>query len=523
VAATAAPAIAALLSSGPATSGTPTNAAAAPRPTSPDYARSSMDSGVWRWNRWQDNQGSPNHDLKGIREAIGASSQAAGGLDGSGVGVALIDTGIVSTPALPASRIVNGPDLSFESQSDDLRYLDTYGHGTHLAGIIAGNDPADNFKGVAPGVKLTSVKVGANHGVVDVSEVIAGIDWVVEHRNDDSRAPIKVINLAYGTQGTQDASRDPLSFAVENAWRAGIVVVVAAGNDGETSTRLNDPGFNPYVLTVGSVSDKGTYSKSDDELSKFSNRSSARNLDLAAPGETIVSLRDPGASIDVDYTAARVGNRYFRGSGTSQATAVVAGAAALLLQSRPSLRPDQVKALLKSSSTPINKGTAAKMGIGQLNLAAALSASTPNAVTQTWPRGTGTGSLEAARGGVYVQRDGKNLTGENDLFGSFSTSSWAKASAAGDSWQGGTWMGRRMAGDGWTGTSWASRTWGSATWRSSTWGSSSYRNNYNDNSWYDNSWSGRYWSGGKWTGLSWSSLLFLGRYWSGSSWDKIDN
>ena len=202
---------------------------------------------------WNESSATPL-PMTQVNKIIGATSTAATGLDGTGVGVAMIDTGVVSVPGLPAAHIVNGPDLSFESQAPNLRYLDTFGHGTHLAGIIMGNDPATGFRGVAPGVKLTSVKVGGTEGVVDVSEVIAGIDWVVAHRNDDPANPIRVINLSYGTDSTQSPRTDPLSFAVENAWRAGIVVVVAGGNAGSGPDRLDNPAADRYVLAVGSAS-----------------------------------------------------------------------------------------------------------------------------------------------------------------------------------------------------------------------------------------------------------------------------
>ena len=266
-----------------------------------------------------------------VAQVIGATSAAATGLDGTGVGVALIDTGVVPVPGLPAAQIVNGPDLSFESQSDKLRYLDTFGHGTHMAGIIVGNDSSVGLKGIATKAKLTSVKVGSAGGVVDVSQMIAAIDWVVQHRNDDPANPIKVLNLSYGTDMTlAQPYSDPLTFAVENAWLHGIVVVVAGGNAGSGQSDLSDPAYDPYVLSVGSASTKGTVSQSDDRLSTFSSTSTGRNVDVLAPGESIVSLRDQGSYVDVNFPNARVGSRLFRGSGSSQATAVVSGAVALL-------------------------------------------------------------------------------------------------------------------------------------------------------------------------------------------------
>nr|WP_240939804.1 S8 family serine peptidase [Planosporangium flavigriseum] len=429
-------------------------------------------------------------------------------LTGAGVGVALIDTGVVGVPGLPAAQVVNGPDLSFESQGAAVRYLDTYGHGTHLAGIIVGDDPATGFRGLAPKAKLTSVKVGSATGAVDVSQVIAAVDWVVQHRNDNPANPIRVLNLAYGSDSTQPALVDPLSFAVENAWRNGIVVVVSGGNGGIVSSTLRNPAYDPYVLSVGSASTKGTQSYADDELSLFSSVSATRNIDLLAPGESIVSLRDPGSYIDKAFPVARVGDRLFKGTGSSQSAAVVSGAVALLLQDRPNLTPDQVKAVLKSSATPLTKGKAATMRLGALNLAAALNQRTP-AVTQTYLRAMGVGSIEAGRGSSHVADRGMPLVGEKDLFGMFIAADWSSRSAAGTAWKGGQWMGRRMAGDGWTGTSWTSQTWASATWPGRSWGGSNWDDNNDD----EHTWNGWHWSGSGWSGWHWA-----GDRWSATSW-----
>jgi serine protease AprX len=458
--------------------------------------------GGWQVGGWQAAvSGVASTTMADVAKAVGAS---ATGLDGTGVGVALIDTGVAPVPGLPAARVVNGPDLSVESQAATLRYLDSFGHGTHMAGIIAGSDTSAGFQGLAPGVKLTSVKVGTANGAVDVTQVIAAIDWVVDHRNDDRNNPIRVLNLSYGTPGNAPSYLDPLTFAVENAWNHGIVVVVAGGNGGRT-TGLTNPGYDPFVLSVGSSTPDGT------ALSAFTNTSntrtvdwSVRSIDVAAPGEGIVSLRDPGSNVDTLFPIARVGDSLFRGSGTSQATAVVSGAVALLLQKRPWLDPDQVKALLKASATRLTSGVGATQGIGVVNVANALRKSAPDGY-QYWTEGSGAGSLDSARGGVTVVKDTHPLKGENSLFGGFIPAVWAEEAADETSWQGGTWMGWRIAGDGWTGTSWASKTWGSATWAGGAWDGSG--------TWTDDSWSGHYWSNGEWSGHYWS-----GHYWSSDGW-----
>jgi serine protease AprX len=248
-----------------------------------------------------------------IAKTIGVDRLWAAGLTGRGVGIALIDTGVTKVPGLASGNVVYGPDLSFESQDPATRYRDNFGHGTHLAGIMVGNDPVSGFRGLAPGAKLTSVKVGVGNGSVDVVQVLAAIDWVVEHRNDDPRNPIRVITLAYGTDSQQDYRTGPLAFAVEQAWKAGIVVVVAGGNDGVTAPKLVNPAFDPYAIAVGATDDHATVSASDDTLEDFSSRGDAsRRVDFVAPGRSVLSLRDPGSFIDVNYPDARVGSGLVR-------------------------------------------------------------------------------------------------------------------------------------------------------------------------------------------------------------------
>ena len=463
-------------------------------------AGSLLDTG-WQAGGWQGANGTTGGlSMTDVAKAIGAYGD---GLDGTGVGVALIDTGVSQIPGLPSAHVVNGPDLSFESQGATVRYRDTYGHGTHMAGIIIGNDSATGFKGLAPGAKLTSVKVSSAAGSVDVSQVIAGIDWVVQHRNDDASYPIRVLNLSYGTPGTQPAWSDPLTFAVENAWKHGVVVVVAGGNGSNSAGQLTNPGYDPAVLAVGSAATNPTPSLPGVALSTFTDTSASRNIDLTAPGESIVSLRDPKSNIDTSFSAAEVGTNQFRGSGTSQAAAVVSGAVALLLQKRPTLTPDQVKAVLKATAKPLTSGTGATQKLGFLNVAAALTATVP--AVQTIPAAYGTGSLENARGNIHVIHDNVALQGEFIAQGAFSPANWAQQTVNLTAWQGGTWMGYPLTGSGWTGTSWASKTWASTTWTSTAW--------YGGTTWTDSTWAQNSWTNGAWSGHYWT-----GHYWSSDGW-----
>jgi serine protease AprX len=495
---------------GAAVAATLTRVVAALAPASPvvddDEAGAAAHASGWAGNIWLGGASTAKSlTLANVRTVIGADTGAAASLTGGGVGVALIDTGVAPVPGLPAARVVNGPDLSFESQSTSLRYLDTYGHGTHMAGIMVGNDTATGTKGIAPQAKLTSIKVGTSNGAVDVSQIIAAVDWVVAHRNDDPANPIRVLNLSYGTGGMPDYWTDPVQFAVEQAWKAGIVVVAAVGNSGG---QMSDPATDQFILNAGSAATNGTLSPADDTISTFTSLTYSgganRRTDVMAPGEAIVSLRDPGSNIDTTYPGARVGTTLFRGSGTSQATAITSAAVALLLQARPNLTPDQVKNLLMYNGTILTAGNSAGGGYRELNVNLALAAATPTAV-QNYGWSSGTGKLEAARGGTHVSDNGTPLSGEKSIFGPFDSATWAAKSAARTSWSGGVWMGHRFAGNGWTGTSWASKTWASATWSGRPWGSST--------SWTDPGWSGRYWSGGAWVGGSW-----VGRYWSSDDW-----
>ena len=439
--------------------------------------------------------------LADVRRIIRNDVAAAAGYTGKGVGIALIDTGVVPVAGLTSGNVVNGPDLSLESQVPSLIRRDTYGHGTHLAGIIAGRDAAGGtFQGVAPGARLLSLKVGAANGAVDVTQVMAAVDWVVAHRNDDPANPIKVLNLSYGTDSTQSWVSSPLSEAVENAYRAGISVVVASGN---TGGNILNPGSNPYIITVGATDPQGTTSPADDKAAAFSSQgTSAENApDVMAPGRSIVSLRNPGGYADVYYPSARVGDRFFKGSGTSQAAAVVSGAAAVLLQKYPALSPMQVMCYLRATGTAVSGSYAP-----QINLQTAIR-STLTSCSQSGSTITGTGSIQRDRGSSVVTfGDATALTGERDLFGPLSSATWAAASAARTSWNGGDWMGRP-----WTGTGWTASADGQANWSGRAW---------SGRAWSGRAWSDIAWAGQTWSGRAWSSSTGTAPNWSGATWSS---
>jgi serine protease AprX len=427
------------------------------------------------------------------------------GWTGDGIDVALIDSGVAPVPGLDV-QVINGPDLSFDSQAPNLTQIDTYGHGTHMAGLIAGRDAwippgkedeeVDHaFVGAAPGARIVSVKVATSDGATDVSQVIAAIDWVVQHRNSDG-LNIRVLNLSFGTDGTQDYQLDPLAYAAEVAWLHGIVVVAAAGNSGFGTPQLNNPAYDPYVIAVGGDDTRGTDDPKDDAIPSWQTRGNAiRHPDLVAPGKSIISLRDQGSFVDEANPNARVGtSRFFRGSGSSQAAAIVSGAVATLLDQHPELTPDQVKALLTQTAVPLPNADPIAQGAGLINMHRAREAkvSTVADAAQTWPRSTGLGSLQLARGSIVTEDEGVVLEGEQTIFGdTWDATSWAASSWAGTTWSGGEWNARTWSGDCWCGSSWSARTWSARTW--------------SGNSWSARTWSGRTWSARTWSGSGWSA------------------
>jgi serine protease AprX len=449
--------------------------------------------------------------LYNVVDQVGARSLWAKGFTGRGVNVAVIDTGVADVPALSGpDKVVAMVDLSGESGDPATRFLDTYGHGTHIAGIIAGRDPGANpalaathpewFLGVAPNAGIVSVKVAGRNGAVDVSQVIAGIDWVVQHA---ARLNIRVLNLSYGTDTTQPYTIDPLAYAVERAWKAGIVVVAAVGNDGRAARQLSMPARDPYVIAVSAAERKNGQWKVPDWASSGD---SERSPDLSAPGASIVSLRNPGSFADVEHPTGFVSQALFKGSGSSQAAAVVSGAAALILSARPALTPDQVKGLLTTAadSKAITARAVKFSGSGLLDVAKAAVTATPQ-VTQSWPLSTGLGSLEASRGSAHVLLNGTVLQGEVTILGT----PWVGVSWAGADWAGGSWNGVSWAGVSWAGVSWASASWTGVSWAGVSWAGVS---------WASASWTGVSWAGVSWAGVSWAGVSWAGVSWPVAAW-----
>lgn len=289
---------------------------------------------------------------------------------GAGVGIAVIDTGIAGDLADfrrsqgdTSSRVI----ASAVTDEAATTATDRYGHGTHVAGIAAGNggarNPADpmrgRYAGAAPEADLVSVKASADNGDSTVMDVIAGVQFAIDHRDE---LGIRVINLSASAMEPESYKLDPLDAAVESAWLHGIVVVVAAGNRGADPGSVGyAPGNDPYVISVGAVDDKGTKNTGDDETTSWSSRGTTQDgvpkPDVLAPGAHIVAPLAPGSAFaSLCPTCVRGDGQYFQVSGTSMAAPVVAGIAADLLSVRPDLQPDAVKAAVVAGTRPTSDG-----------------------------------------------------------------------------------------------------------------------------------------------------------------------
>lgn len=310
---------------------------------------------------------------------IGADSLHAAGIDGRGIGIAVIDTGLwreaiesfVTDRTLPVQReilaldMVGGNDeVVFDGQCFKNGTLDDYGHGTHVSTVAASSVRAQDggFQGVAPMANLYSLRAFDGQGAGSYADVIAAIQWVVEHRDIHN---IRVLNLSFSADPQSWYWEDPLNQAVMEAWAAGIVVVTSSGNTGPDPMTVGVPGNVPYVITVGAMSDNySPYDRQDDFLTHFSSAGPTYEghvkPELMAPGAHMLGVMPEDSyiqeqygeenSVDYDSGDRRIGDNFFVMSGTSQATAVVAGAAALLIQQTPNLTPDAIKCRLMSTS-----------------------------------------------------------------------------------------------------------------------------------------------------------------------------
>ncbi|HWI52911.1 MAG TPA: S8 family peptidase [Symbiobacteriaceae bacterium] len=269
-------------------------------------------------------------------------------MTGKGIGIAVLDTGVNQHDDIKDHLMV------IKSNTKALHGNDANGHGTHVAGIIAGRSSSGQYMGVAPEAQIIGVKIADDQGMSSEGDLLRGLQWVYDNR---ARYNIRIVNLSISGSVEISYLNSAIDAAVEQLWRAGVVVVVASGNRGGDPNAVKFPPSNdPFVITVGALDDNGTVSGLDDSLAFFSGVGVTQDgfgkPEIIAPGRKIVSLLAGNNVTLAQRFPERVTGRYIRLSGTSMASPVVAGAAALLLQRYPSLTPDQVKTVLVGSARP---------------------------------------------------------------------------------------------------------------------------------------------------------------------------
>jgi serine protease AprX len=307
-----------------------------------------------------------------VRQTM-ANALHAMGITGQGVGIAFVDTGLWATPLAGYDAIRNVVSTSIPDDS---------GHGTHVTSIAASaNITADGtYLGIAPRASWITIKTFGADGRGTYANTIRGLDWILVNK---TKYNIRVVNMSFGATAQSYYWNDPLNRAVMKLWQAGIVVVASAGNNGPYAQSITVPGNNPYVITVGAMTDNYTPTNArDDRLASFSSTGPTYEgfvkPEIVAPGGHITGVMTKNQAIPKAHREFHDGGNYFTMSGTSQSAAVVSGVVALMLQAQPSLTPNQVKCKLMSSAFAAvdSSGklayTVFQQGAGQVNALAAV-------------------------------------------------------------------------------------------------------------------------------------------------------
>ncbi|MDP9102115.1 MAG: S8 family serine peptidase [Actinomycetota bacterium] len=354
---------------------------------------------------------------------------------GAGIGVALLDTGVADTAALSRSNgnLVSGPNYS----GDTSGTRDGYGHGTFMADLIAGSQVNEHPVGVAPAATVVDVKVAASDGSTNLSNVLSGMDWVAKNAGQ-----VQVLSLSLSATRPQDAfGRDPLTEGADAVRNAGVVVVVSAGND---PTTVGDPGQDPYLMTVGAAN-----TLNDPFTAPFSGHAVVQRLlrpDLVAPGVSILSMLPPKSAIALAHRSAAAGHGLYRGSGTSQATALTAGAVAVFLSKHSGLSPDDVRVSFAKAAQPLNDAA----GAGLITIPSSVSLASDNA--------------SSGAGGAGSSSDSAGDP-------STSASSWSASSWSASSWSASSWSASSWSASSWSASSWSASSWSASSWSASSWSS----------------------------------------------------
>ena len=467
------------------------------------------------------NKGIPSADFPNV---VGADVVWNGGVIGSGVTVAVLDTGLADLSALVNSvdnkhnRIVAWKDFIQSSRKP----VDPNGHGSHVAGIIANSQKgADGeWNGVAPDVKLAGVRVLDKNGVGTYESVILGLQWVLENQ---ARYNIRIVNLSLVAPVQSPYWADPLNQAVTQVWANGITVIVAAGNSGPDAMSITVPGNNPYVITVGAFTDNFTPSDwNDDYIAPFSSAGPTLDgfvkPDLVAPGGHIVSVVPSDSVLAKQYPDNKLKSNYFKLAGTSQATAVVSGIAALIISKNHDISPNEVKMRLTGTALPWVDATTTEalysmwvQGAGMVNAPDAVFADVSGSANEGMDIQADLAGTTHYEGYSYYDE----VTGTYRLYDPYGD--WAGGYGVWDGGRG-AWSGGRGA---WSGDygAWSS-------------GRGAWSGEYGAWSGGRGAWSGGYtawsggrgaWSGGRgaWSGSVFADPAFLARFAAGESPDGL--
>ena len=379
---------------------------------------------------------------------------------GAGVRVAVLDTGVSDTPTLnrASGRLVDAADASTGELRTGGRYDDGFGHGTFMANAIAGGPSlaaGGAALGVAPAATVLVVRVAGADGTTSLSQVLEGLHWVGTHPD---RVDVVNVSLSH-RRPLHQYGADPLTAAVEQVRDAGITVVVSAGN---RRSQVGDPGFDPRVLTVGAADLDAR------RVTPFSGSAvvaGVRKPDVVASGVHVLGVLPEDSTLARAASTVRLPSGLYRGTGTSQSTAIVSGLAALVLQEHPDATPTQVKAAIRCGATSLRGN---RDGAGLVSASTALCAGT----------------------------DGQRLDGSGDATGeaTFDASSWTASSWTASSWTASSWTASSWTASSWTASSWTASSWTASSWTASSWTASS---------WTASSWTASSWTASSWTGSTW--------------------
>lgn len=442
------------------------------------------------------------------------------GESGTGVTVAVVDTGVDPDADIDVVKHVN---VSGGSDGDGL------GHGTFMAGLVAGDDK--DFGGVASGAQVLDVQVADSDGSTNLSSVLAGLQEVADHRK--AHPELQVAMLALSTDSPLPPWLDPLTRALDRLWFRGVTVVVASGNDGQGE--LSSPATDPLLLAVGALDEADTAVRDDDTVPDFSAYGKAfgkKRPDLVAPGVSLISTAAKDSLAYAENPTSHVDEDFLKGTGTSMSAAVAAGAVAALMAQRPGLSPDQAKRLLMTTAYD-SRDLRAKNGAGQggLDLAAALAAPVPPATAPDVPTTDfGPAEADAAAWAQFAQAwaDGdlqalaQAWVALSEQSRRWAANAWSMAALAQALQEDeGTFNSRRWAGGHWATDQWASRRWATDEWVSRRWA---------DQEWLDEVWESRRWASRRWAAEDWLSFAWALRIsetdpavvelWEDGQWDS---